>query len=167
MSKSLPVPPNNEKSEGSPASASSDDVISIVVTSTALHAAILHDSEALRTSVPGTERFKLAAAQNGTTWYRACARLLTPVQRYDVNADAFVPVSGEEVTLELQGPFVYFLSTVNVDRLEPLFRIAPLQCALPPPPDALTMDVQLPFIIAFIFYSRTRFPAFVALVPAA
>jgi hypothetical protein len=138
---SLPVPPNNEKPEGSPASAISDGVISIVVTSTALHAAILHDSEALRASVPGTERFKLAAAQNATTWYRARARLLAPVQRYDVNADAFVPVSGEEDALELQGPFAYFLSTVNVDRLEPLFRIAPLQRALPPPPGALTMDV--------------------------
>lgn len=140
---SLPVPPpnNEKKSEGSPASAGSDDVISIVVTSTALHAAILHDSEALRASVPGIERFKLAAAQNNTTWYRARARLLPPVQRYDVNAEAFVPVSGEEDTLELQGPFAYFLSTVNVDRLEPLFRIAPLQRALPPPPGALTMDV--------------------------
>ena len=138
---SSPAPPNNEKPEGSPASAGSDGVISLVVTSTALHAAILHDSEALRTSVPGIERFKLAAAQNDTTWYRARARLIAPVQRYDVTADAFVPVSEEEDPLELQGPFAYFLSTVNVDRLEPLLRIAPLQTALPPPPGALTMDV--------------------------
>ena len=137
---SSPVPPNNEKPEGSPPSASTDGVISAVVTSTALHAAILHDSEALRASVPGIERFKIAAAQNATTWYRARTRLLAPVQRYDVAADAFVPVE-EEVPLELQGPFAYFLSTVNVDRLEPQFRIAPLQRALPPPPGALTMDV--------------------------
>jgi len=109
-----------------------------VVTSTALHAAILHDSEALRASVPGIERFKLAAAQNATTWYRARARLLAPVQRYDVTAGAFVNVAEEE---ELLGPFAYFLSTVNVDRLEPHFRIAPLQRALPPPPGAQTMDV--------------------------
>ena len=163
---SLPVPPNNEKSEGSPTSASSDDVISIVVTSTPLHTAILHDSEALCASVPGTKRFKLAAAQSSTTWYRARACLLTPVQQYDVNADAFVPTSGEEDTLELQGPFVYFLSTVNVDRLEPLFQIVLLQRALPPPPDVLMMDVQLPFIIAFIFYSWTCFPTFIALAPA-
>jgi hypothetical protein len=135
------VPPNNEKSEGSPASASSDSVISAVVTSTALHAAILHDSEALRASVPGIERFKLAAEQNATTWYRARARLVAPVQRYDVTTNAFVPVSGEEDSIELQGPFAYFLSTVNADRLEPLFRIAPLQRTLPPPPGVLTMDV--------------------------
>ena len=135
------VPPNNEKSEGGPAPASSDSVISAVVTSTALHAAILHDSEALRASVPGIERFKLAAEQNATTWYRARARLVAPVQRYDVTTNAFVPVSGEEDSIELQGPFAYFLSTVNVDRLEPLFRIAPLQRTLPPPPGVLTMDV--------------------------
>ncbi|KAH9967925.1 ATP-NAD kinase-like domain-containing protein [Russula dissimulans] len=129
----------------------STGVLSVVVTSTALHAAILHDSEALRASVPGIERFKLAAAQNATTWYRARARLLPPVQRYDLAAGAFVAVAvaaaaaeGEdplELELGLPGPFVYFLSTVNVDRLEPLFRIAPLQRALPPPPDARTMDV--------------------------
>jgi len=138
---SSPVPPNNEKSEGSPASVSSEGVISAVVTSTALHAAILHDSEALRASVPGIERFKIAAEQNATTWYRARTRLLAPVQRYDVTADAFVPATEEEDSLDLQGPFAYFLSTVNVDRLEPLFRIAPLQRTLPPPPGALTMDV--------------------------
>ena len=122
------------------ASASYPDVVSAVVTSTALHAAILHDSEALRATVPGIERFKIAAAQNATTWYRARARLLAPVQRYDITADAFVSVAEEE-PLELSGPFAYFLSTVNVDRLEPLFRIAPLQRALPPPPGAQTMDV--------------------------
>jgi diacylglycerol kinase family enzyme len=116
-------------------------VVSIVVTSTALHAAILHDSEALRETVPGVERFKLAAAQNTTTWYRARARLLGPVQRYDIITDALVHVDEKEESLELQGPFAYFLSTVNVDRLEPLFRIAPLQRAMPPPPGALTMDV--------------------------
>jgi hypothetical protein len=65
------------------------------------------------------------------------------VQRYDVTAEAFVPVSGEEDTLELQGPFAYFLSTINVDRLEWLFRIAPLQHALPPPPGTLTMDILI------------------------
>jgi len=120
---------------------SGNDVVSVVVTSTALHAAILYDSEALRASMPGVERFKLAAAQNATTWYRARARLLGPVQRYDVTADAFIPVDEKEEPFELQGPFAYFLSTVNVDRLEPLFRITPLQRAMPPPPGALTMEV--------------------------
>ena len=124
----------------SPGTAQSEQttVVSVVVTSTSLHAAILHDSEALRASVPGIERFKIAAAQNETTWYRARARLLGPVQRYDTVARAFV---AQEEPCELLGPFVYFLSTVNVDRLEQHFRIAPLQRALPPPHGAQTMDV--------------------------
>ena len=126
-------------------SAPSDvNVISAVVTSTALHAAILHDSEALRASVPGIERFKLAAEQNATTWYRGSVNLLPPVQQYDVNTDAFTDLASEDEVSGLKGlvgPFSYFLSTVNVDRLEPLFRIAPLQRAIPPPPDAHTMDV--------------------------
>ncbi|KAH8983672.1 hypothetical protein EDB86DRAFT_2965601 [Lactarius hatsudake] len=113
-------------------------VVSVVVTSTSLHAAILHDSEALRASVPGIERFKIAAAQNATTWYRARARLLAPVQRYDDPSGAFVPLAEEQ---ELLGPFAYFLSTVNVDRLEQHFRIAPLQRSLPPPHGTQTMDV--------------------------
>jgi hypothetical protein len=145
---SPPVSPNNDRPDRGPASVSGSngsgggsDIVSVVVTSTALHAAILYDSEALRASVPGIERFKLAAAQNATTWYRARVRLLGPVQRYDVTADAFIPVDEREEPFELQGPFAYFLSTVNVDRLEPLFRIAPLQRAMPPPPGALTMDV--------------------------
>lgn len=128
------------KDESTASVSPSSGVISIVVTSTALHAAILHDSEALRASVPGVERYKLAAVQNTKTWHRARARLLGPVQRYDVTADALVAVTEEE-PLELPGPFVYFLSTVNVDRLEPLFRIAPLQRALLPPSGAQTMDV--------------------------
>ncbi|KAH9063676.1 hypothetical protein EDB83DRAFT_2382407 [Lactarius deliciosus] len=101
-------------------------VVSVVVTSTSLHAAILHDSEALRASVPGIERFKIAAAQN-------CDDV-----RYDVPSGAFVPLAEEQ---ELLGPFAYFLSTVNVDRLEQHFRIAPLQRSLPPPHGAQTMDV--------------------------
>ncbi|KAH9174251.1 hypothetical protein EDB89DRAFT_1954009 [Lactarius sanguifluus] len=112
-----------------------------VVTSTSLHAAILHDSEALRASVPGIERFKIAAAQNATTWYRARARLLEPVQRYDVASGAFVTLAEEQQ--ELLGPFAYFLSTVNVDRLEQHFRIAPLQRSLPPPHGTQTMDVLI------------------------
>ena len=139
-----PVFPGSETPDGAPimiSPSTSSDVVSVVVTSTALHAAILHDSEALRASVPGIERYKIAAAQNATTWYRARARLLAPVQRYDISTGALVDVCEEEGPLELSGPFAYFLSTVNVDRLEPLLRIAPLQRALPPPPGAQTMDV--------------------------
>lgn len=34
--------------------------------------------------------------------------------------------------MDLEGPFVYFLSTLNVDRLEPAFRITALIRTLPP-----------------------------------
>ena len=135
---------NHQKFPSAAPSESEVDVISVVVTSTALHAAILHDSEALRASVPGIERFKLAAEQNATTWYRGSVNLLPPVQQYDVNTGAFIDlVLEDEVggSKELEGPFAYFLSTVNVDRLEPLLRITPLQRTVPPPPDAHTMDV--------------------------
>ena len=129
------IPPSASAPEGTPTST----VVSVVVTSTSLHAAILHDSEALRASVPGIERFKIAAAQNATTWYRARARLLDPVQRYDVTSGAFVALEEQE----LLGPFAYFLSTVNVDRLEQHFRITPLQRTLPPPHGTQTMDVLI------------------------
>ncbi len=89
--------------------------------------------------MPGIERFKIAAAQNATTWYRARARLLDPVQRYDVTSGAFVALEEQE----LLGPFAYFLSTVNVDRLEQHFRITPLQRTLPPPHGTQTMDVLI------------------------
>jgi hypothetical protein len=41
--------------------------------------------------------------------------------------------TGRDPVLNLEGPFIYFLSTVNVDRLEPSFRITPLTRTLPPP----------------------------------
>ncbi|KAF9451235.1 hypothetical protein P691DRAFT_724602 [Macrolepiota fuliginosa MF-IS2] len=113
-------------------------VISSVVTSTSLHAAILHDSEALRNEMPGIERFKVAAQQNSKRWYNASVKLLpsssATVQIYDQLSHRFVnhPESTPENSIvELGGPFVYFLSTVNVDRLEPEFRITPLARALP------------------------------------
>ncbi|VDB86968.1 unnamed protein product [Peniophora sp. CBMAI 1063] len=137
-------------------------VLSAVVASTSLHASILLDAEALRATVPSIERFKLAAAQNATRWYNARLRLLpapatsdppsgapAPVLQYDPPLDQFVAApspaatSGDEgptAALELSGPFAYMLSTVNVDRLEPAFRITPLQRAHPPVPPA-TADI--------------------------
>ncbi|KAI0062209.1 hypothetical protein BV25DRAFT_1804179 [Artomyces pyxidatus] len=116
----------------SASAATPTSVISLVVASTALHASILADSEALRASHPGIERFKLAADANATTWYRARARLLPPVARYAPATREFVPVAAAE----LAGPFAYFLTTTNADRLEPAFRIAPLQR-----PGLASMDV--------------------------
>jgi hypothetical protein len=128
-------------------------IISAVVTSTSLHACILHDAEALRASVPGLDRFKIAAAQNATRWFNARLLLRPPLEggkhgqpdqvlQYDPALERFVSVQGSSThrTFELAKPFSYMLTTVNVDRLEPAFRITPLQRSLPPSPPT-TMDV--------------------------
>ncbi|CAL1703829.1 unnamed protein product [Somion occarium] len=122
--------------------------VAIVVASTALHAAILHDSEALRSSHPGIERFKIAAQQNITRWYHARVKLVPShehesVELYDVSRRSFIAVT-EEGSIELEGPFTYFLSTVNVDRLESLFRIAPLHATLPSRTPALDIVIVRP-----------------------
>ncbi|KAL4064330.1 ATP-NAD kinase-like domain-containing protein [Scleroderma citrinum] len=108
-------------------------VISVVVTSTALHASILKDSELLRKDMPGIERFKVAAQQNITRWYRSRVKLLPisstgVVQVYDPDTDAFIPYQGP---LDMSASIAYFLSTVNVDRLEPAFLISPLFSRIP------------------------------------
>jgi hypothetical protein len=112
---------------------------SAVVTSTALHASILHDSEALRAEHPSIERFKIAAQQNITRWYSASVKLLpllkddpsgTDLMEYSVTNSAFVPFHSSAT---LDGPFSYLVSTANVDRLEPEFCIAPLQSRFPSP----------------------------------
>jgi hypothetical protein len=123
--------------------------VSAVVTSTAFHAAILNDSESLRQEHPGLERFKIAAERNSKKWYNASAKLLPAastgfVQIYDPLEKGFVthPESSEDDPIvDIYGPFVYFLSTVNVDRLEATFRIAPLAADYPSP-DA-TCDIVI------------------------
>ncbi|KAF8964136.1 hypothetical protein BDZ97DRAFT_1939327 [Flammula alnicola] len=102
--------------------------ISSVVVSTSLHASILHDSESLRDRYPGIERFKIAAQQNSSKWYRARVRLIPEpslgvVQIYDPKSKAFIshPDSiSDNPVVELDGPFAYFLSTVNIVILRPL-----------------------------------------------
>lgn len=114
--------------------------ISAVVTSTALHASILHDSEALREEMPGIERFKVAAQNNITKWYHSYVKLLPIpsvgiVQIYDPVRKEFIRHSEshlDDPIVDVDGPFGYFLSTVNVDRLEPAFRITPLHSTIPP-----------------------------------
>ncbi|KAF7984078.1 hypothetical protein HWV62_17640 [Athelia sp. TMB] len=114
--------------------------VSAVVTSTALHAVLLHDSEALRLQIPTMERFKIAAQNNITKWYNSAVKLFPVpsvgvVQIYDPTKKEFVEHEDshlDDPIVDVEGPFGYFLSTVNVDRLEPVFRIAPLQKAIPP-----------------------------------
>jgi hypothetical protein len=108
--------------------------VSAVVTSTALHASILHDSEALRAEIPSMERFKVAAHQNIARWYSACAKLLPSkstgvVEIWNPFEEKFVPHAEsdeDDPYVDIDGPFTYFLSAVNVDRLEPAFQITPL-----------------------------------------
>jgi len=126
--------------------------VSAVVTSTSLHASILDDSEKLRESIPGLERFKVAAAQNMSRWYHSYAKLLPlskegTVQVYDPQSNQFVTHddSDEDTPfVDVYGPFAYFLSTVNVDRLEPEFRITPLNSQIPPQEPSLDVIMVRP-----------------------
>ncbi|KAI0340152.1 hypothetical protein BDW22DRAFT_444134 [Trametopsis cervina] len=123
--------------------------ISVVVASTSLHASILHDSEALRATHPGIERFKIAAQQNITRWYDARVKLLpvsgSGVKVYDPSKKEFVPhPAGEDGSVVLEGPFAYFLSTMSVDRLEPTFRITPLHSSIPPSDASLDVVILRP-----------------------
>jgi len=127
--------------------------VSVVVTSTALHASILHDSEVLRAEIPSIERFKVAAYQNITRWYSGCAKLF-PSKSTGV-VEIWNPFDNEFVThaesdegdpyVDIDGPFAYFLSTVNVDRLEPAFQITPLVTAEPRTGAFLDMVVIRPY----------------------
>ncbi|KAI0315535.1 hypothetical protein OF83DRAFT_346993 [Amylostereum chailletii] len=139
----------------SPSDGEITSIVSAVVTSTSLHASILHDAEELRPSIPSLDRFKVAAEKNATRWYHARLHLHSapsastlgthapvpsPILQYDPTKDVFVPVvstssendSSSSQVLELEGPFSYMLTTVNVDRLEPTFRISPLHRSHPP-----------------------------------
>ncbi|KAH9951423.1 ATP-NAD kinase-like domain-containing protein [Amylocystis lapponica] len=128
--------------------------VSAVVASTALHASILHDSETLRASTPGIERFKVAAAQNITRWYHAYVKLFPTqsagvVELFDPAAGRFVPhpqsAEDDDPIIDVGGPFAYFLSTVNVDRLESAFRISPRASEEPADGPALDVVVVRPF----------------------
>ncbi|KAJ7109109.1 ATP-NAD kinase-like domain-containing protein [Mycena epipterygia] len=126
--------------------------ISAVVVSTSLHASILKDSEALRKEMPGLERFKVAAEQNSTKWYNSWVKLLPAagaevVQIYDPSTKTFVdhPDSEDDPIIDMDGPFAYFLATVNVDRLEPAFMISPLASRIPPTEAVCDLVVVRPF----------------------
>lgn len=126
-------------------------VLGVVVASTALHASILDTAERLRPSIHGIERFKVAAAENISKWYHGNVRLFSRsacVQIYDPMVGAFKPLGSTE--FDLPGPFAYFLSTVNVDRLEPAFEISPLFVKLPPTCDEMDLVVIRPLRDPFL-----------------
>ncbi|KAG8996032.1 hypothetical protein FRB94_006109 [Tulasnella sp. JGI-2019a] len=123
--------------------------ISVVVSSASLHAAILKSAEDLRESDPTLGRFKTAARLNATNWASSCVKVFGPdgitstgIQRYEPRSDALVPATlTSSHALEFVGPFAYFLSTVNVDRLEPTFYITAPFTTHPPEPDVKSMDI--------------------------
>lgn len=107
----------------------SSSILGHLVTSTALHASILYDSEKLREEHPGIERFKLAAQQNMTNWHDGQLvlhgdenRAEGSVQRYNPDSRRFDSMSQAEASLE--GP-IFYLASFTTDRLEPAFVPAP------------------------------------------
>ena len=125
-------------------------LLGVVVTSTALHASILDSAEHLRTSISGIERFQVAAMENRSNWYQSHVRLYPSVpggtvQTYDPSVGAFKRLNpSRQSEVDLHGPFAYFLSTVNVDRLEPNFETSPLFVKLPPGPGEMDLIVIRP-----------------------
>lgn len=121
--------------------------------STSLHASILHESETLRKEIPGIERFKVAARNNSTRWYNASVKLLPAaskefVELYDPSTKSFIPHpdgDDDDPIVDIHGPFAYFLSTVNVDRLEPAFKIVPLMSEIPPSEASCDIVIVRPF----------------------
>lgn len=105
---------------------------SLLVTSHALHAAILADADTaeMRAAHEGIERFKVAAHQNSTLWIEGSLTLQPPntssVLRYSPVTHRFETVDGgRDAPVELQGPFLY-LNAMITDRLEEHFVPAPL-----------------------------------------
>ncbi|KAF8163056.1 ATP-NAD kinase-like domain-containing protein [Crassisporium funariophilum] len=143
--------------------------VAAVVVSTSLHASILRDSESLRHQYPGIERFKIAAQLNSSKWYNGNVKLMPTssmpvVQIYDYKSNSFIdhPDSNSNDSLvNVEGPFVYFLSTFNVDRLEPAFRITPLARANPPSSPVceivIVRPLRDPSIIKGTAHARTDF----------
>ncbi|KAF8334033.1 ATP-NAD kinase-like domain-containing protein [Cantharellus anzutake] len=96
-------------------------ILSLVVNSTSLHAATLDTAEKYRSTIPGIERFKVATAENITRWTNAEVQFLP-----SGDTNKFVPAQDSADPVSINGPFFYFLSTINVDRLEPEFVTTPL-----------------------------------------
>jgi len=109
--------------------------LTTVVSSAALHAALLHDAEQLRATHPGVERFKIAARQNVDRWWDGEVHLSGRVRRYDPATKAWVPATDrpggneddvDEATTVVQGPFAYLVAAL-VSRFEPTFVVAPFR----------------------------------------
>lgn len=112
----------------------SKQVLTTVVSSVALHACLLHDAEALRTTHPGLERFKIAAQQNVQRWWSGTLRLRGNVRKYSPARQAWLDAPTS--TIGVEGPFAY-LVTALVSRFEQSFVVAPFRSSSHPlAPDA-------------------------------
>ncbi|KPV74551.1 uncharacterized protein RHOBADRAFT_54357 [Rhodotorula graminis WP1] len=115
--------------------------LTTVVSSAALHAALLHDAEELRATHPGVERFKIAARQNVDRWWEGEVRLSGRLRRYDPATRAWVPAAGsprassgavdgatdgDGARTVIGGPFAYLVAAL-VSRFEPSFVVAPFR----------------------------------------
>lgn len=100
-----------------------------VVASTALHASILHDSEQMRASIPGLERFQKAAQLNWARTYRGKVALdsdgPSQLQRYTPRTRHFEMHPAQSI--ELSGTDWVYLNAVLTDRLEETFVVAPFR----------------------------------------
>lgn len=107
-----------------------EGMLAHLITSHALHASILSDSEALRSEHPGIERFKIAFGQNKAVWVGASVELEPlksgkakgKIQRYDPTSGTFVELDASSARFD--DPILYF-ACVTTDRLEPSFVPAP------------------------------------------
>jgi hypothetical protein len=147
------VGPGPTSSTGTPTPTPTPTPIpSHIVLSTSLHAAILKSSEALRSSHPGVERFKIAAQENVGVFFSARVRLTKTsqgkVEQYRPSARAFgAPFTAEisdEGEVVLEGPFAYFLSTTTAPRLEATFVINPTLETIPPTSPSMDIVIMRP-----------------------
>ena len=142
-----------------------------VVSSAALHAALLMDADELRDEIPSLDRFKVAAARNlGKLWHGKLVLHPRPscssangdsarVQRYSPRTKRLedVPVSdattGQEegASIELEGPFAYLVGAL-VSRFEPTFVVAPLLSSphVPSPSSHVDDDERPPLDVVVI-----------------
>ncbi|GAA6059739.1 hypothetical protein JCM10212_001947 [Sporobolomyces blumeae] len=146
------IPPLSLSTDKRRPSSPATPTLTSVVSSAALHACLLHDAEQLRATVPGLERFKLAAQENVKRWWDGKVRLVGPkVDKYDPKRKAFIEARGTRVdarscrgegradvddrpdddVVEVEGPFAYFVSAL-VSRFEPSFVVAPHRSPLSP-----------------------------------
>lgn len=103
------------------------DLIAHLITSHALHASILADSESLRDQYPGIERFKVAFGKNMSVWVHASIELKPmrngQIQRFDPESGKFIDIQNRQE--ERFQDFILYFAAVTTDRLEPAFVPAP------------------------------------------